>query len=131
MDSKPSFDVSLAERSPECEVRWEPPALLLEVADGDEDLIREVTADFERDTESRLERSRQALAVTDRARMRAEAHAIKGGARQVGANRVADVCQQIELTALEASPYDLADRLTQAEEEFRSICAAIRAHLAR
>jgi HPt (histidine-containing phosphotransfer) domain-containing protein len=131
MDSKRLFDASLDDRGAEGEIEWAPPALLLEVAEGDDDLIREVTADFERDTENRLEKSRQALASGEMAKLRAEAHAIKGGARQVGAVAVADICQQIELSALQASPYELADRLTQLEVEFRRICAAMRAHLSR
>jgi len=131
MNGKSPYEQSLDDRGSECQNAWAPPALLLEVASGDEDLIREVVADFKQDTECRLEFTRRALAGGDRAKLRAEAHAIKGGARQVGAFAVGDLCQQIELAAPQASPYELADQLTQLETEFRRICAAMDVHLNR
>ena len=131
MNGKSPYSVSLDSPGVEHQADWAPPALLLEVASGDDDLIREVVADFERDTESRLEKTRRALAGCDRAVLRAEAHAIKGGARQVGAVVVGDLCQQIELAAPQASPYELADRLTQLEAEFRKTCAGMHEYFSR
>jgi HPt (histidine-containing phosphotransfer) domain-containing protein len=126
MNSNSPYEHSVNGRVSACQSDWAPPALLLEVASGDEDLIRDVVAEFERDTETRLENARNALAAGNQAKIRAEAHAIKGGARQVGAMVVGDTCQIIELSALDASPYELADRLTQLEEEFRQTCAAMK-----
>ena len=131
MDEKSPYKTSLDHGGPENQTEWAPPALLLEVASGDDDLIREVVGDFERDTENRLELTRRALAAGDRAKLRAEAHAIKGGARQVGAVAVADICQQIELAAPQSSPYELADRLTLLEAEFRQVCGAMNVYLNR
>ena len=128
MNGKLSYEESLSYRDADHRTDWAPPALLLEVASGDDDLLREVVGDFERDTESRLEVTRRALAGGDTARLKAEAHAIKGSSRQVGAEAMGNTCQQIESSALQASPYELADRLTQLEAEFQEVCAAMKVY---
>jgi len=43
-----------------------------------------------------VERVEQALAARDAARARAEAHAIKGAARSVGATRLGDVASEVQ-----------------------------------
>ena len=78
---------------------WSPPASLLEIASGDDDLITELIQAFRSDAMGRIQRIQGAVAAGDFSRIRAEAHAIKGSARQVGADAVADRCQELERVA--------------------------------
>lgn len=85
------------ERTQTCRAKWTPPAWLLEVAPGDESLIAELIEVFKTSTATSLQQMRTALATVDVSRLRAEAHRTKGGARQIGADALAEACQALEL----------------------------------
>jgi HPt (histidine-containing phosphotransfer) domain-containing protein len=74
---------------------WSPPLSLLEAASGDEGLIAELIDAFHTDTDDRIREMRAALAITEFSRIGSEAHSIKGGARQLGADALADACQDL------------------------------------
>jgi HPt (histidine-containing phosphotransfer) domain-containing protein len=57
---------------------------------------RAFALDFTADALGMVERVEQALAARDAARARAEAHAIKGAARSVGATRLGDVASEVQ-----------------------------------
>jgi two-component system, NarL family, sensor histidine kinase EvgS len=76
---------------------WSPPPSLVEVASGDETLIAELIGAFHTDTDNRMRQIHAALAVTELSRISEEAHSIKGGARQLGADELADACQDLEI----------------------------------
>ena len=57
---------------------------------------RAFALDFAADALGMVERVEQALAARDAARARAEAHAIKGAARSVGATRLGDVASEVQ-----------------------------------
>jgi len=109
---------------------WAPPADLLELAAEQPELISELVADFRHDTAGRLQEIDSALVRGDRARVRAEAHSIKGSARQLGAEKLADLCQQMELAAVQAPPAELADRVNQMAAEFDAVWHAMTGYLA-
>jgi len=88
---------------------WVVPATLRQLVEaGDGEWVEELMAVFQADTTSRLDLMGRALANADYGAVRAQAHAIKGGAIQVGAERLADVCRQVELEAGKVQPVDLA-----------------------
>jgi len=78
------------------ERRWEPPALLLELGASDPELIANLIVTFQEDTTNRMSRIREAVANADFCEVRAQAHTIKGGARELGAEAVAEACQALE-----------------------------------
>src|SRR5215469_18914086 len=79
--------------------RWAPPAQLLELDEHDSGLIAVLADAYERDTKCRLERIRLAMAIGDTRGLSAEAHSIKGGAWQMGAPALADMCFNLERNA--------------------------------
>ena len=70
---------------------WSRPASLLEWASDDSALIADLIEVFSTDTDVRI-----ALAASNLLNVRAEAHAVKGGARQVGADAEAQACEELE-----------------------------------
>jgi len=100
---------------------WSPPPLLLETACGDDDLIAELILTFSTDTAARIRRSREAFAACYFSRIRMEAHTIKGGARQVGADAVAEACQELETVARLQEAFLVAARLDRVQEVFEEI----------
>jgi HPt (histidine-containing phosphotransfer) domain-containing protein len=80
---------------------WSLPEELRMLVDlGDAETVREVITVFQRDTETRIQKLREAVAAGDAVQARAQAHAIKGSAGQVGAMDVSDLCRRIEAAAL-------------------------------
>jgi HPt (histidine-containing phosphotransfer) domain-containing protein len=76
---------------------WTLPEELRLLADLDDaETVREVIGVFQTDTEARLARIRLALEGQDLGRARAEAHAIKGSAGQVGAAHVSHLARELE-----------------------------------
>jgi HPt (histidine-containing phosphotransfer) domain-containing protein len=107
---------------------WTPPDSLLEAAADDCGLIAELIDAFQTDTEIRLQRLRTALETGDTKILRAEAHTIKGSARQVGADALAAVCQEVELgSGLDAAA--LAALTNQLQPLFDEVSRAMTAYL--
>ena len=109
----------------ECRRGWTPPTLLLELAANGSGLEAELIDAFKSDTTIRLERLRRAITSADAARLRAEAHTIKGSAWQMGADSVATLCQEIELAAGQTPLPPLDDRVNQLEARFVEVCRAM------
>ena len=104
------------------------PAALQELAEcGDAELVEELIAIFQTDTASRLITLERALAAGDHHAVRVEAHTIKGGAAQMGANRVADFCRQMELEAQRNPPAELVRLFARLLESFDEVCDVIAA----
>jgi HPt (histidine-containing phosphotransfer) domain-containing protein len=104
---------------------WSPPPFLLETASGDDDLMADLVDAFNIDTSARIQRVRAALAASDFAKIRMEAHTIKGGARQVGADAVADACQDIETVCNLQEALLVAAPLNHLQELFEEIRQAM------
>jgi HPt (histidine-containing phosphotransfer) domain-containing protein len=107
---------------------WVLPAALRQLQEcGESALMEELLAIFQTDTAERLEVLVRAVETTDYATVRQEAHTIKGSALQVGANRVAEFCRQMELEARKARPeylVSLFHALLQSFDEVRGVIAA-------
>lgn len=110
---------------------WAIPASLQQLLEyGEADLVEELIADFQTDTARRLTLIGTAIAAANHSAVRLEAHTVKGSALQVGANRLAAVCYQMELSAKSGEPGDLGrifDSLLSSFEEVRRTLAARRA----
>jgi len=86
---------------------WKLPEELRVLAEmGDADVVREVIGVFQTDTEARIRRIADGLAEVNAARVRGEAHAIKGSAGQVGAMLISNLARDMEAAA---SRQDLAE----------------------
>jgi HPt (histidine-containing phosphotransfer) domain-containing protein len=115
----------VSEQASECLRGWTPPRLLLELAANGCGLEAELIEAFKTDTAIRLERLRRAITSADGARLRMEAHTIKGSAWQMGANSVASVCQEIELAVSQTPLPQLDESVNQLEARFNEVCRAM------
>jgi HPt (histidine-containing phosphotransfer) domain-containing protein len=105
---------------------WAVPATLRQLAEcGDAELVEELIGMFQTDTSSRLEVLRHAVAGRDYAVIGAEAHTIKGSALQVGANRLAEFCRQMEQGVRQTPPLDLAGSFQRILQSFNEVCRVI------
>lgn len=113
----------------EVEVAWRLPEPLQQLAGaGQWEAVAEVLILFQSDTESRLQDLRIAVLRGDRKRVKAQAHALKGSAAQVGASAFAACCQELELNA-ESRP-ELDSLLAEIESRFAAASRAIVTELA-
>jgi len=105
---------------------WAIPATLRQLAEcGDAELVEELIAIFQTDTSSRLEVLRRAVAAQDYPAIGAEAHTIRGSALQVGADRLADCCLQLEQGVRQTPPVNLAGAFHHIVQSFDEVCSLI------
>ena len=98
---------------------WHLPEALREIEEaGDVTMLVELVNSFQNDTIKRFERLRAAVARLDAATAKAEAHAMQGSARQMGAEALADLCQAVEAAAAQRNWLELEGRLEQADLRF-------------
>jgi HPt (histidine-containing phosphotransfer) domain-containing protein len=110
------------DRSPD----WQLPAPLAELAAADSgELVSELIGAFTSDTRSRLHNARKAAALGDFASVRREAHTIKGGALQLGADNVATICRELEIKSYDVSVQQLEDQLARLSAAFIDVCVAM------
>ena len=109
---------------------WVPPALVLELADGDDELIADLVSAFAADSSARRTLMRQSLSAGQRDRLRTQAHGLKGGACQVGLHEFASLCQRIENGALSAPLSELGAWLDEMETQLDDILPAMQRYLA-
>jgi|SRR6185437_5902356 len=106
---------------------WALPDTLRHLAmTGDRSLVAEVIADFQSDTTRRLRLMNEAIGKQDFAALRAEAHAIRGAASEVGAERLAAVCKRIELSAAATDAGEIANSQCEAHLIFAAVCRVMR-----
>lgn len=101
---------------------WVLPDELRQLAESDEDLVKEVLSVFQSDTADRVRKLRAGVEQNDRTVVRSQAHAIKGSAGQVGALDVASLCRQIEMDAPTADLATLRKLTGQLETAFAVVC---------
>lgn len=104
---------------------WSPPASIREVFSDDDELIVDLVHIFTTDIDARIERMREALAAANFRKVRAEAHTIKGSARQVGADALGEVCQEIEIVSDLEAALLIPARLNRVQELFEEIRGAM------
>jgi len=98
---------------------WQLPETLREMeVDGGDGIVLELIDSFQNDTAIRFVRLHYAVARLDGAGVKAEAHAVRGSARQMGAEALADLCQAVEAGAPEMNWPELEYQVKQAEVRF-------------
>jgi len=100
-----------------------PEALQQLLSAGEAEFVVEIIEVFKSQTKMRLRSLRAAVENGRLDEARAQAHTIKGGASQVGANRLAEACLNIE-TAVGRSSAEIAPLVSRAESLFEDILAA-------
>ena len=104
-----------------------PDALRQLVECGDAELVKELFGIFQTDTALRLVVLQRAAAAGDYGTVRLEAHTIKGSAGQVGADRMADLCRQVELEARKGPSCELSHLLSRLLQSFQEVCGVLEA----
>jgi HPt (histidine-containing phosphotransfer) domain-containing protein len=107
------------------ECQWAPPQTLRDIEIGASGFVAEMIADFTTDTATRLQHLRRAAANADSSRVRAEAHAIKGSAREMGADAIVQLCLEIELKAPDPNASNIKDRIQELEARFGEVSRAM------
>jgi len=97
-------------------------ARLRELADGDSQaFLKDLFGTYIKDTTKRLEALRTSLAEKNARDLMRAAHAIKGSSLNVGANPLADYCQQVEEQAGDGKLDGMAKLVAQIEREFERV----------
>ena len=105
---------------------WTLPEELRALAEaGEGEAVREVIAIFQTDTEVRIRSIHQALGERNAARVRAETHAVKGSAAQVGATTISDLCRRMEAAAGAGNLDEALRLLPELEAEFAAVRRAM------
>jgi HPt (histidine-containing phosphotransfer) domain-containing protein len=104
---------------------WAPPLTIQELATEETDLVSELIESFTVDMQRRLQRIREAMSTSNVLVLRSEVHTIKGSSKQMAADRVASVCEQIEAADRERPMSQLGDLVRQLEVRLREVCDAM------
>jgi HPt (histidine-containing phosphotransfer) domain-containing protein len=72
---------------------------LRELSDGNDDLLIELAEIFLRDGAARISTLRDAVTAREPQAVRMIAHVLKGASRNIGATKLADYCQTLEVAA--------------------------------
>jgi HPt (histidine-containing phosphotransfer) domain-containing protein len=107
---------------------WSLPPTLLELTSGDNELLAVVVDLFSTDTAARMQQVRSALAVSEFSLIQEQAHTITGSARQVGADAVADACQELENAANRKEALHVAAGVNSVQEVPDEIRRAMASH---
>jgi HPt (histidine-containing phosphotransfer) domain-containing protein len=94
---------------------WSPPASILALDDEEGGLVAELIQSYTTDVANRLQKIRDAMACANDGVLEYQVHAIKGSSKQMAADSVAVVCEQIEAAARERPISQLVDLVGQLE----------------
>jgi HPt (histidine-containing phosphotransfer) domain-containing protein len=92
---------------------------------GDDSIVLELIDSFQDDTASRLQRLHEAVTRCDADRVKAEAHSVRGAARQMGAEGLAELCRAVEAGAPQRNWPELEDQVNRAEVQFAEVRTAM------
>ena len=98
---------------------------LLESCDDDDELARDVVADFLDTAPSLMDRLARAVAGGDAVHARLEAHSLKGSAQTLGAEALAGAGLDMEEAAKHGELSRAPSLLTRIEDEFRRALPAL------
>jgi len=118
MNPSPTPNSQATARLQASHAKWTPPAWLLEIVAGDDSMIADLIDVFKTSTETSLQQMHTALVTVDVSRLRAAAHRIKGGAKQVGADALAEACQTLELASSVAPVSRLGELVDRCQKLF-------------
>lgn len=114
---------------PENHPDWVPPEALQQLAQtGSARVVAELLDDFRRDVTARLLQLRRAIDHNDGPAIRIQVHSIKGSAAQMGADRLAAACLQLELDMVRGVRNVTAADVESIQALFDEVSAAIARH---
>ena len=105
--------------------QWAPPQLLRDLDADANGFVAEMIAEFTADTAIRLRHLQRAAASADFSGVRAQAHAIKGSAREMGADALVQLCMELELKAPDPNASHIKDRVQELEARFGEVSRAM------
>ena len=105
--------------------QWAPPPSLRDLEAGASGFVAEMIADFTTDTTTRLQHLRRAAANADSSRVRAEVHAIRGSAREMGADAIVRLCVEIERETPDPNASNIKDCIRELEARFGEVSRAM------
>jgi HPt (histidine-containing phosphotransfer) domain-containing protein len=94
---------------------------LLEMTGGDPDFVDEIIQTFLEDAVVQLEAMRAAAAATSSEALVRPAHSLKGNSVSVGAERLAELCRELEADARSGSVDHAEARVAAAAAEFERV----------
>ena len=103
---------------------------MLHAAGGGEGLVAELVDLFVDDVPSRLESIREAMAAGDPEALVRTAHSLKGSAATLGADRMAELCRQMEVSGRAGEVPQGQGLLESLEAEFEQVKRALAAWVA-
>ena len=116
----PAYDLST------CHMRWTPPEMILELAGDDSpELIPELIEAFRTDGRRRFEKARAAIDGKNLKSLRDEIHTIKGGAKQMGADVMTTMCEEIEIAVGDAPLQAVRELVNGLASQFEMLCLAM------
>lgn len=95
--------------------------------DNSPDLLQKVIAHYLRDSVPLLDAIRQGLRQGDLDKVYRAVHTLKSSSANLGANRLADLCRELETQARENAMADGEKHLAQLTTEHRRVCEALKA----
>lgn len=109
---------------------WQPPETIQGlVAAGCSGLIPELIAIFKADADSRLQAMDDAIASGDLPAVRRHIHTLKGSARQLGTDKMAVICDQIESADPDALTTQLPEQLKELGVVYGQVVRAMDAYI--
>jgi len=95
---------------------------------GEPDFVTELIGIFGEDLTSRLAQISAGLQAGDAKRVREAAHALKGASGELGARRMREICERLELSAAQGSIADAPAMARELEDEAVQVRAALAIH---
>ena len=98
---------------------------------GAPDLLGKIVGLFLADAPRLMQAMREALAGSQDAELKRNAHTLKASSANLGASELAALCQMVEHEGLDRSPAIAVTQLAQIEREFDRVRAELNTHIAR
>lgn len=101
-------------------------AMLAQLQDLLGERFAELKERFVSDGKRRLELLRGATVSCEFDVIYAEAHGLKGSSRNIGANDLGQVCEQLEEKGRQRDSYGITELFVAVEQEFAAVCEVLR-----
>jgi len=98
---------------------------LLDICDGDNGFFAQIVAEFENSTKATLEELERMVADGDLENIRRAAHRLKGASRNIGGERLANICEEMELCAKNGVDAGLDQTLDRIREAAQNLIAML------
>ena len=116
----------IREGEPDAASSWRLPAILQEVeAEAGASFVLDLIKTYQSEAAERIDIARAAARSGDREGLRKHCHSLNGSSRQMGANRLAAMYEQLERSSADASLAEIAAGLDVAAMQFQETCRVL------